>query len=253
MPERLSEEQAYDVLGLEPDGEDKTEEEIRKAYKKMSLATHPDKNPNDPEATAKFQQVGEAYMSLTDPSYYSDEESSDEDEDSEGSDVYGDGGRHHHHHHHHHRSSSGGGPGSGYRRAGMDKARACFFFHYREDFMDLFSEVFCMGGFGDGYGPAGIKISGPGGGVYMPMPSGFSRGGGGMFGGGGGMMGGGRQVYYDDESDDEDDYDDSEYVSSSNTGFRSRLEQERQMKFEAWQAKQEARKARKAAKAKKQR
>lgn len=78
--------------------------------------------------------------------------------------------------------------------------------------MDLFSEIYCMGGLGDGHGPGGIRINGPGGGIFMPMPPGFPRGcGGGMFGGGGGM-GGGRQVLYDDESDDDDDYDHSDYV-----------------------------------------
>lgn len=71
-----------------------------------------------------------------------------------------------------------------------------------------------MGGFGGMGGGPGIKINGgPGGGVFMQMPS-FARGGGGM----GGMMGGGgggRPVYYDDDSDDEDDYasyEDPEYV-----------------------------------------
>lgn len=83
--------------------------------------------------------------------------------------------------------------------------------------MDLFSEVFCMGGFGNGYGGGGIRINGPGGGIFMPMPPGFSRGGGGGMYGGGGMMGGGgggggRQSYYDDESDDDSDYDVSDYV-----------------------------------------
>lgn len=44
MPERLSQEEAYELLGLEPEPE-KTPEEIKKAYKRKSLATHPDKNP----------------------------------------------------------------------------------------------------------------------------------------------------------------------------------------------------------------
>lgn len=43
MPERLSKEDAYELLGLEPEPE-KTTEEIKKAYKRKSLATHPDKN-----------------------------------------------------------------------------------------------------------------------------------------------------------------------------------------------------------------
>lgn len=40
---RMAKEEAYEVLGLT--SEEKTEEAIRRAYKKMSLATHPDKNP----------------------------------------------------------------------------------------------------------------------------------------------------------------------------------------------------------------
>jgi translocation protein SEC63 len=40
---------------------------IKKAYKKMSLKWHPDKNPNNPAAEAKFMMVAKAYEALTDP------------------------------------------------------------------------------------------------------------------------------------------------------------------------------------------
>lgn len=40
---------------------------IKKAYKKMSLMYHPDKNPNNPAAEAKFMMVAKAYEALTDP------------------------------------------------------------------------------------------------------------------------------------------------------------------------------------------
>lgn len=41
---RISTEEAYEILGLTGEGE-KPDEEIKKAYRKRSLATHPDKNP----------------------------------------------------------------------------------------------------------------------------------------------------------------------------------------------------------------
>lgn len=53
----------YEILELTPTA---TEPDIRKAYKKLSLKWHPDKNNNSTEATNKFKQISEAYQVLSD-------------------------------------------------------------------------------------------------------------------------------------------------------------------------------------------
>lgn len=49
----------YDVLDIQPDA---TPAQIRKAYYKMAQKYHPDKHPNNEEATAKFQEISAAYQ-----------------------------------------------------------------------------------------------------------------------------------------------------------------------------------------------
>src|SRR5438874_7117578 len=54
----------YEVLGVNKNA---TEEEIKKAYRKLARKYHPDLNPNDKEANRKFQQINEAHEVLSDP------------------------------------------------------------------------------------------------------------------------------------------------------------------------------------------
>ena len=54
----------YTVLGVNRDA---SEEEIRKAYRKLAMKHHPDRNPDDKAAEEKFKEAKEAYEVLTDP------------------------------------------------------------------------------------------------------------------------------------------------------------------------------------------
>ena len=54
----------YEVLGV---GKNATEDEIKKAYRKLAIKYHPDRNPDDAKAEEKFKEAAEAYDVLHDP------------------------------------------------------------------------------------------------------------------------------------------------------------------------------------------
>lgn len=54
----------YKVLGV---GRNATAEEIKKAFRKVARESHPDANPDDPTAEARFKEAAEAYEVLSDP------------------------------------------------------------------------------------------------------------------------------------------------------------------------------------------
>jgi molecular chaperone DnaJ len=54
----------YEVLGVDRAADT---EEIKKAYRKLALKFHPDRNPNDKAAEEKFKEIGQAYEALSEP------------------------------------------------------------------------------------------------------------------------------------------------------------------------------------------
>src|ERR1035438_7434423 len=59
----MSKRDYYEILGVERGA---SEEEIKKAYRKLAVKFHPDKNPGDKTAEEQFKQLGEAYEILND-------------------------------------------------------------------------------------------------------------------------------------------------------------------------------------------
>ena len=54
----------YEILGISKNA---TAEEIKKAYRKLAIQYHPDKNPGDKSAEEKFKEIAESYAILSDP------------------------------------------------------------------------------------------------------------------------------------------------------------------------------------------
>jgi molecular chaperone DnaJ len=106
----------YEVLGVDRRASD---EEVKKAYRKLAVKFHPDKNPGDPHAEEKFKEIGEAYDVLMD----ADKRAA--------YDRYG-------------HAAFAGGTGAGAPRGGFGGG-----FH---DPFDIFREVFGMGSEGGGGG-----------------------------------------------------------------------------------------------------
>jgi len=78
---RISLDDAFDLLGV---NEQSSEMEVKAAYKRLALQTHPDKNPNNPAATEQFRRISEAYQRI---SRYMDDDT-DEDEEYDDDDDY---------------------------------------------------------------------------------------------------------------------------------------------------------------------
>ena len=54
----------YEVLGVSRDA---SSDELKRAFRKLAMDLHPDRNPNNPEAEARFKAAAEAYQVLSDP------------------------------------------------------------------------------------------------------------------------------------------------------------------------------------------
>lgn len=54
----------YKILGVERKA---TEDDIRKAYRKLAMQYHPDRNPGDKQSEERFKEINEAYQVLSDP------------------------------------------------------------------------------------------------------------------------------------------------------------------------------------------
>ncbi|GIR14653.1 MAG: hypothetical protein CM15mP25_4080 [Gammaproteobacteria bacterium] len=59
----MSKRDYYDVLGVDRSA---SEPDIKKAYRRIAMKYHPDRNPDDADADAKFKEATEAYEILSD-------------------------------------------------------------------------------------------------------------------------------------------------------------------------------------------
>ena len=53
----------YNILGIDKEAGDG---DVKKAYRRLAIVHHPDKNPDDPAAAERFKDIGEAYETLSD-------------------------------------------------------------------------------------------------------------------------------------------------------------------------------------------
>ena len=59
----MSKKDYYDVLGV---AKGASKDELKKAYRKLAMKFHPDRNPDDEQASEKFKELSEAYEILSD-------------------------------------------------------------------------------------------------------------------------------------------------------------------------------------------
>jgi DnaJ-class molecular chaperone len=142
----------YEALGVP---ETASQEDIKKAYRKLSLQYHPDRNNNSPESTAKFQSISAAYDVLGD-------EDKRRQHDMQSKMQFGVGGF----------PFPGGGMPFHFAQAGNNGMPAFFTTNSTggdfdpSDLLNFVSNNFFGGGGGGG---GGIKIDGNGGGIRFNM------------------------------------------------------------------------------------
>ena len=162
----MSSDDYYDILGL---GRGASETDIKKAYRKLAVKWHPDKNPNNrEEAESMFKGIAEAYDVLSDPQKRA------------AYDRYGKDGLDGQSH------PSGGGGFSGHGVHDFAHADEIFrrFFGGRDPFADFFGDDDASP-FGSVFGPSSFGGRVGGRGMFRSMMDDDDFFGGGMMGGGG--------------------------------------------------------------------
>ena len=61
----MSKRDYYEILGVQKSA---SSDDLKKAYRKLAMKYHPDRNSDDPSAPEKFKEASEAYEVLSDPS-----------------------------------------------------------------------------------------------------------------------------------------------------------------------------------------